>query len=97
MSDIVERLRNTPNWMREAFGSWKSAMLSYDRAPFAAADEIEKLRAALKQAADALHYAGAKARTAIFAATIFMAEKNARAVLSDQPQATHSTEAAPCD
>jgi uncharacterized Zn finger protein len=47
MSDIVERLRNTPNWMREAFGSWKSAMLSYDRAPFEAADEIEKLRAAL--------------------------------------------------
>jgi hypothetical protein len=48
MSDIVERLRNTPNWMREEFGSWKSAMRSYDRAPFEAADEIEKLRAALR-------------------------------------------------
>jgi hypothetical protein len=31
MSDIVERLRNTPNWMREEFGSWKSVMRSYDR------------------------------------------------------------------
>ena len=50
MSDIVERLRNTPNWMREEFGSWKSAMRSYDRAPFEAADEIETLRAALKSA-----------------------------------------------
>jgi hypothetical protein len=45
MSDIVERLRNTPNWMREKCGSWKSVMRSYDRAPFEAADEIEKLRA----------------------------------------------------
>jgi hypothetical protein len=48
MSDIVERLRNTPNWMREEFGSWKSTMRSYDRAPFEAADEIEKLRTALR-------------------------------------------------
>jgi hypothetical protein len=48
MSDIVERLRNTPNWMREERGSWKSVMRSYDRAPFEAADEIEKLRAALR-------------------------------------------------
>ncbi len=45
MSDIVERLRNTPNWMREEFGSWKSATRSYDRAPFEAADEIVRLRA----------------------------------------------------
>ena len=51
MSDIVERLRNTPNWMREEFGSWKSSMLSSDRAPFEAADEIENLRAALKDMA----------------------------------------------
>jgi len=51
MSDIVERLRNTPNWLREEFGSWKSSMLSYDRAPFEAADEIENLRAALKDMA----------------------------------------------
>jgi hypothetical protein len=48
MSDIVERLRNTPNWLREEFGSWKSAMRSYDRAPFEAADEIEKLRELLR-------------------------------------------------
>lgn len=47
MSDIVERLRNTPNWMREEFGSWKSVVRNYDRAPFEAADEIEKLRTAL--------------------------------------------------
>ena len=58
MSDIVERLRNTPNWMREECGSWKSVMRSYDRAPFEAADEIEKLRAALDAAARALHKAG---------------------------------------
>ncbi len=45
MSDLIKRLRNAPNWMREEFGSWKSAMRSYDRAPFEAADEIEKLQA----------------------------------------------------
>jgi hypothetical protein len=65
MSDIVERLRNTPNWMCEAFGSWKSAMLSYDRTPFEAADEIEKLRAALQTARrDALEEAARAAKTA---------------------------------
>jgi hypothetical protein len=50
MTDIVERLRNTPNWMREECGSWKSVMRSYDCAPFEAAVEIEKLRAALQTA-----------------------------------------------
>ena len=41
---LVERLRNTPNWMRESYGSWKDCVLKYDRAPFEAADEIEVLR-----------------------------------------------------
>jgi hypothetical protein len=49
-ADIVARLRDTPNWQRESFGSWKSATSTYDRAPFEAADEIERLRAALAKA-----------------------------------------------
>lgn len=42
---LVERLRNTPNWMRESYGSWKDCVLKYDRAPFEAADELEVLMA----------------------------------------------------
>lgn len=41
---LVERLRDTPNWMRESYGSWKDCVLKYDRAPFEAADELEVLR-----------------------------------------------------
>jgi hypothetical protein len=48
MSDIVERLRNAPNWMREESGSWGFTTHVCDHAPFEAADEIEKLRAALR-------------------------------------------------
>lgn len=44
---LVERLRDTPNWMRESFGSWKDCVLKYDRAPFEAADELERIHAAL--------------------------------------------------
>jgi hypothetical protein len=44
---LVERLRDTPNWMRESYGSWKDCVLKYDRAPFEAADEIERVRAHL--------------------------------------------------
>jgi hypothetical protein len=47
MSDIVERLRNTQNWTREESGAWRFTTHVCDRAPFEAADEIEKLRAAL--------------------------------------------------
>ena len=43
--DIVDRLNNTPNWMRESYGSWKDCVLTYDRAPFEAAAEITRLRA----------------------------------------------------
>ena len=50
-ADILTRLRNTPNWMRESYGSWKDCVLKYDRAPFEAAEEIERLRAALSQPA----------------------------------------------
>lgn len=50
--DIVTRLRNTPNWMRESYGSWKECVLKYDRAPFEAADEIERLRTALAAASE---------------------------------------------
>ena len=45
--DLVKRLRNTPNWKREGYGNYKSAMVHYDRAPFEAADRIEELEAEL--------------------------------------------------
>ncbi len=38
-TDIVERLNNTPNWMRATM-SWKDCVLTYDRAPFEAAADI---------------------------------------------------------
>lgn len=44
--DIIERLRNAPNWMREGFGkSWKDTALTFDRAPFEGADEIVRIDA----------------------------------------------------
>ena len=55
--DLVKRLRNTPNWMREEYGHYKDGLKVYDRAPFEAADaldaqaaEITRLRAALTTA-----------------------------------------------
>lgn len=53
MSDIVERLRNAQNWMREESGSWGFTTHVCDHAPFEAADEIEKLRAALQSVLNA--------------------------------------------
>ncbi len=50
MSDLVTRLRNTPNWMRQEYGNWKEATNVYDRAPFEAAARIETLEALLKEA-----------------------------------------------
>ena len=47
--DIVERLRDTPNWLRESWGHWKDCTTKYDRAPKEAADEIERLRALLRR------------------------------------------------
>ena len=47
--DLVKRLRNTPNWKREEYGDYKSAMVHYDRAPFEAADRIEELEAKLSK------------------------------------------------
>lgn len=55
--DLVKRLRNTPNWMREGFQDWKDNVRTYDRAPFEAADRIEELEAKLAkvvEAADAM-------------------------------------------
>ena len=48
--DIVARLRDTPNWLREPWSvSWKDLTHKYDRAPFEAAEEIERLRALLRR------------------------------------------------
>lgn len=47
--DIVERLRDTPNWLRESWGHWKDCTTKYDRAPKEAADEIERLRTLLRR------------------------------------------------
>jgi hypothetical protein len=44
-SDLVKRLRDTPNWLRQDYGHHKGAMSHYDRAPFEAADRIEALEA----------------------------------------------------
>jgi len=49
----------------------------------AAAREIEVLKAALKEAADALHFGGQKARSPSFASKIFLAESNVRKVLDE--------------
>lgn len=46
-STLVQRLRHTPNWMKESYGSWKDCVLKYDRAPFEAADELQRIREAL--------------------------------------------------
>lgn len=43
-ADIVDRLRDTPNWSKESWGDWKAKLSSYDRSPFEAANEIEGLR-----------------------------------------------------
>ena len=45
--DLVKRMRDTPNWMREGFQDWKDNVRTYDRAPFEAADRIEELEAKL--------------------------------------------------
>ena len=55
--DLVKRLRNTPNWMREEYAHYKDGLKSFDRAPFEAAyaleaqaAEITRLRAELATA-----------------------------------------------
>jgi hypothetical protein len=45
MKDLIQRLRNTPNWQREAYADWKTGTAVYDRAPFEAADALERLTA----------------------------------------------------
>jgi hypothetical protein len=43
-TELVARLRYTPNWSKETYGSWKDCVSTYDRAPFEAADAIESLQ-----------------------------------------------------
>jgi hypothetical protein len=45
MKDLIQHLRNTPNWQREAYADWKTGTAVYDRAPFEAADALERLTA----------------------------------------------------
>jgi len=53
---LINRLRNTPNWLRESFGSYKEMTSHYDRAPFEAADMLER-NAALQAQVEALREA----------------------------------------
>jgi hypothetical protein len=39
--NLVARLRNTPNWLREEYGHYKDGLKVFDRAPFEAADALE--------------------------------------------------------
>jgi predicted RNase H-like nuclease (RuvC/YqgF family) len=49
---LVTRLRNTPNWRRESYGHWKDMTSEYDRAPFEAANEIERLQQEVRRLED---------------------------------------------
>lgn len=41
--NLIERLRDTPNWLRDPWDlSWQNTTRKYDRAPFEAADELER-------------------------------------------------------
>ena len=82
MSDILERLQ----YMFFRFGRESETDAANRRIQTAkdAADEIKKLRAALKDAADALHYAGQNASSVSFGSITFMAEKQARAALGEK-------------
>jgi hypothetical protein len=39
--NLITRLRNTPNWLREEYGHYKDGLKVFDRAPFEAADALE--------------------------------------------------------
>ena len=52
--DLIKRLRDTPNWVKEPWGDFKSAGANtFDRAPKEAADLIETLIAAARVQCDA--------------------------------------------
>ena len=65
MTDIVKRLRDTPNWMREGFQDWKDNVRTYDSAPFEAADRIEELEAEVAKARDRIAEPGVKLAKAV--------------------------------
>ena len=48
--DLIKRLRDTPNWLRQKYGDYKNRLSVYDRTPFEAADRIEQLEAKLAEA-----------------------------------------------
>lgn len=52
--DLIKRLRDTPNWLKESWGDWKACTTSYDTAPKDAADLIETLIAAPRVQGDSV-------------------------------------------
>jgi len=49
MKDLINRLRDTPNWRRDPWGgSWKDFTTKIDRAPFEAADALEAQQAEIE-------------------------------------------------
>lgn len=46
---LVRRLRDTPNWLKQDYGNYKSSTSRYDRDPFAAADMLEAQAATITQ------------------------------------------------
>ena len=93
MSDLVKRLRNTPNWMREGFQDWKDNVRTYDRTPFEAADRIEELEAELeywREESD-LGWDKAEERRAELAKALELAEEAFDFNIEDaDPRAWHS-------
>ena len=74
--ELVKRLRNTPNWMREGYKHWKDNVQTYDRAPFEAADRIEALSAAHSAALVRERDANAKAMQRLRRAEALTAERD---------------------
>jgi hypothetical protein len=52
--DLVKRLRNTPNWMREEYAHYKDGLKVFDRAPFEAAYALEAQAARIAELEAAL-------------------------------------------
>ena len=54
--DLVKRLRNTPNWMREEYAHYKDGLKVFDRAPFEAAYALEAQAARIAELENLVAY-----------------------------------------